>query len=261
MKKIIAVLFLTAVATVQAQEVKKPVQLGEAQKVETSQTAASWSQVGRVVHFGVNRAKISPKDLSVSIQASQAPATIEVTYLNNGQNVYANFVSAIPIPGATVAFRATLPNGDIVNLDSYKVQSEAIDYTIGAELWNGPFPGVWPSGWTLFEAIAIIPGKGVTYVSSYVAVRACCASTGPIQRVDLSQDGNTIGISGGFIKGQTVAKLDWDAVDLKFSSSSLVTADVSKQFEGEHRLTVCSVGSCSTRLIYVSRPPTPPSVQ
>jgi hypothetical protein len=196
-----------------------------------------------------------PAGHKASISVEQALATIEVT--TAGENTLAVFQMLQPVPeGSFIAYRMTLPNGTIVPLSGYMVPGGQW----ASYLWNGSFSGVWPSGWTLFEVIILNSKDGnVSYVSAYVPVFSCCVVPGPLQRVDVSQDGNTVEFTGP-LGSDTIATLNGMQlmVSLGYSvTTGLGTGRISTgNFgDGQMHLTVCSGGTCSTREIYVTRTP------
>lgn len=226
-----------------------------AQKLDESQISSLWSQVGNSHKVGVFSASTRMATPSAGPMIQQGEATIEVT--SSGNSVSSVYRSITPIlPGTIMAFRMTMPSGAVMNLDGYTAPLGE-SYRVYAELWNGPFPSMWPSGWTLFEAISMAPNGNISYVSSFVAVRACCLLTGPVQRVDVSQDGSYIDITGNFL-GMTTVTLDGGSVPVAYkagpngySGGRIITQDFS---QSEHLLTVCSGGNCSTRLVYITKP-------
>jgi hypothetical protein len=219
-----------------------------AKKLSDTQVASTWSRMPTTMHR------------TASVNLVQAQATIEVS--TSGQSVTATFNSLVPLPDSTIAFRMTLPSGLVVPMEGYEVSWDG--GTVSATLWNGEFPGVWPSGQTLLEAIIISRGSA-SYVSAYVSVKSCCALMGPLERADISADGNTIDVTGSFQEG-TIATINGQQVPVSIVFSPTTglpqgKIDVSNVYEGQKTLTFCSGGQCSSRVIYITRQttPTPPS--
>jgi hypothetical protein len=246
MTKITAVLvglFLMVVSTAFGQVLSDKT----AQRLNVGRVADAWSQVQVVRH----ELATAPR---ISVNIIQAQATIEVT--TSGQGVLAVFSSLVPLPNGFVSFRMTLPGGTVVPMEGYQISSEG--GLVGATLWNGSFPGPWVSGPTLLEAFVESSTTGPSYTSAYVSVNSCCSLTGPLERADVSADGNTITINGLYLRSDTLATVNGQQLPVEMSFSPTTGAyqgkiDVRDIYEGQKTLTVCSGGNCSSRVLYIPR--------
>jgi len=234
-----------------------------ATKLDEIQVANMWARVGQAHQpiLATVGTRIAPiRANNASLQVEQAQAVIDVTV--SGENITATFQSLVSLPaGSAVAFRATLPNGSVLNMDGFSIGVDQ-NWAPSAEMWNGPFPAIWPSGWTLFEAVIISGNGGVSYTSAYAPVRACCAMYGPLTRADVGADGMTINIAGQF-QGMTVATLNGNPVPISFTAGQPSTGSTAMTYtagtisatslwEGQFTLTVCSNGLCSSRVVYIT---------
>ncbi len=228
--------------------------LGEhvGKRVPQTQVAADWLQIDQM-----RIAKLA--NSQVTVQVMQAAATIEVT--GNDENTRVVFQSIGRVTnGAIISFRAILPDGSIVPMDSWQVFCEGDGCAPNMELWNGKFPDAWQSGQTTFDALIVDSGK-LLYVSAAVDVRSCCAISGPIDRADVDANGTVINLTGQFTD-KTYATIYGNPVDVDFSGAQKVnghytSAKISLRNFGSGKLplTVSSDGVSATRIVYpLSRP-------
>jgi hypothetical protein len=203
---------------------------------------------------GLASGRLQPR---ATVQLAQAPGVLEVT--DSASSVFVVFRSVSPLPGSTLNFRATLPNGSVVNFDGYTVPQDWKGFNVYGEIWNGAFPGVWPSGWTLFEVLVSTPGKGVSYVSAEVPVRACCRNVGPIE--EFTFRGQVLSVIGDFQSQETLqeapATVNGILVGVHFVTKGYITSigNIVNLNVGQNLFTLCVKGSCATRIFYTSRPP------
>lgn len=182
-------------------------------------------------------------------QVFQAPGVVEVT--NSGQTFNVTFQSVKSlVPGMIVSTQIIMPGGLVIPLNTYQITTPRL---FGVSMWNGPFPEAWPAGWTTFRVVISQAGSITELVAASVPVRACCRPTGPVDRVDLSADGETLVVIGMFPPGDVRATLNGINVDLFFQVFGRGTIPT-KGFEGQSVLTVCAGGYCSSRVVYISRP-------
>lgn len=199
------------------------------------------------------------------VSLPQAPGVIEVIPTGQwGQSFSVHFRSIGSVPtGTNFSFRIITSNGDTINLRGFTKTSND-DGGIYWEMWNGPFPNVWP-GWSTFETFVTTPGDGISYTSALVPVQCMNCTTGLLERADVSPDGASIKL-GGYFPGRTYATLNGLRVEflpVPPGADSLFSRIISTENAGSGKmdLTVCSDGICSTRTVYVTRSvPTLPSV-
>lgn len=198
------------------------------------------------------------KETSTGPAIGQANATVQVTSLPYQTAWLVNFQSTINIEqGSIISFRMVFPNGMLVPLSGFQMTGT---YQVGAYLWNGSFPGVWPSGLTKFEVIIVTPTGNLSYVSGEVAFGLCCQLSGPVTgAMTVSPDGITIQATG-FFSGLTIATINGMEVPIVVSSSPTTgawLATISNPFaflQGQMIVTICSNGECSTRIVYIILP-------
>jgi len=165
-------------------------------------------------------------------------------------------------PNTLLAFQIILPDGTEITLDAFVTSSnpDGSGWKIYAEMWNGQLAAMWPSGVTTFRVVVIPPSGKLQVTSGTVVNRACCYNgfEGPLQRADVSPDGSTVLLEGVF-SGNTYALLNGEPVNISFPSKGnegegrqgkILTGEVN----GQVTLTICSSGSCSSRVIYITRP-------
>lgn len=198
------------------------------------------------------------------LQAEQAPAVIEVQGTANGPYTVTYKSVESHKANTLLAFQIILPDGNEITLDAFVTSSnpDGSGWKIYAEMWNGQLAAMWPSGVTTFRVIVIPPSGKLQMTSGTVVNRACCYNNGfegPLQRADVSPDGSAVLLEGVF-SGNTYALLNGQPIDVAFPSKGnageiykqgkIPTGDVS----GQIPLTICSNGSCSSRVIYITRP-------
>lgn len=224
-----------------------------AQVLTASESAQVWDRIGSHINHEPVMSRGKRAAYSVFPGFTQANATIEVT--TSGQNVRASFTTLTSVPeNSFILFRMTLANGTMVQLEGFSVFSEG---TWGSELWNGPFPNIWPAGPTRFEVIIISSNSGeLTYVSALALVHTCCLLTGPLTSADVSADGTAVNIAG-FFQGFITATINGRPVPMSSMGFSPTTGealnriDISQAGIVQGTLAVCSGGECSSREIYV----------
>jgi len=197
------------------------------------------------------------------------PAVIEIVPGDQyGRSYNVVFRSNTVVPrGTTISFRIALSNGSTMDLSGFLKDFDD-NSTMYFEMWNGPFPGIWPGGFTLFEVALAIPGQSTAYILSPVGVWCRgCLFQGFLDRADVSQDGTVITLQGS-LSGQLVATLDGVAVDVVtlpaqppspflpsvgMPERKVIYTD--KVGNGQVNLTLCSDGFCFSRFVYL--PPRP----
>lgn len=195
---------------------------------------------------------------SASISASQADGVVEVVTSNDF--VRASFVTTRPlVSGTTIAFQMRTPLGDIVSLSAWRVETfgQNTEYSIYQNIWAGSFPDIYPSGDTVFEVLLVSPVGRVTAASGTASIRSCCSPT-LLDRADVTADGTAVNITGQF-SGLVVAMVSGVPVDVVFPATpspkptQIATVSLLKfGGYGQHTLTICSEGNCTSRVIYIS---------
>lgn len=256
-------LFL-AVALCQAQSTQN--QSG-VEKLSPEESASAWSLIATQapVHSASKTMAKTANGNSVIVSLEQALVVVAVNVTTTGSSLPHVVVSVQSIKeleqDTLVLLQMTTENGQIP-MQSYKMgrSFDGRGTNIFIELWNGQFSTGWQSGVTKFGAFIIAPGGKITYSSGSVPVNFCCFTDGPIGRADLSADGKSVILQGSF-SGATYASINGTPVDIDFGpqpvgalfpAQAIGKISLSKFAYGSVSLSVCSQGSCSTRILYVN---------
>jgi len=231
-------------------------------------TQTNWALESLVVE-GVLARVGSPREMMMSMaiardrksQATltlpQAPAVIETTSV--GSVISATFMTTRPLDeGTFVIFRMTLPNGLVIPLQGFSVQTGG--YNWYSEFWNGAYPNLFPSGLVMFETIFFNPSNGeMSYVSAQIPVRMSGPGTitGPVDKMSVSNDGMFVDIEGSF-EGVSYASMDGQFLPVATMGFSPTTGrSIGKIYlpndwqVGQKLLTFTSVGVSISRWIYI----------
>ena len=261
MTKFFAVLVLAVLVLAVAQGQTSPTvtkterrNLSEAQRLSPEETQSLWS---RVPVTNTGGGGMSAK---ATIFLEQADAVIEVSGTQDRPLV--EFRTLIPVPGTTVSFRMLIPgNVASTSLGSFRIPLGLGlgwgDYSVVFKFWDGA-TGNWPPGYVLFEAVLQDISGRVSYVSVHVPFGGCCGVAGPLRNISVSPDGNTINFVA-VLQGTTIATLNGSTFSYGYGTyadgHSEGSINVSEWSNGSYLLTMCNSGECSTRVVYITRPP------
>lgn len=213
------------------------------------QTTEAWSRVGvpRLIP-GTN--KIAA-DYAPMLGAPQG--IIESVATWNNTTVTFRSLSVLQT-GSFLVFRMILPNGMIIPMRGFAISGEGY---WSAQIWDGRFPGVWPSGWTMFEALIISPSGEVSSSVAQIPVNIVLRTAGPLEQATPSQDGKTIKLRGSFYEN-TVVTIDGTVFSMKFLGFDYKTGvgmgEISLEgfyLDGQKMLTINCMGMCSTQMVYI----------
>jgi len=187
------------------------------------------------------------------------------------QNREILFTTTQPVlAGSVFIFSVALPNRAETVMQSIEITRDLGDSTMGVQLWDGNFPGIWPSGITSFR-VYYVGGKGMSVLEVGVPVYTNFPYAGPIQLGAAYQDGNYVVLKGNFPEnGPIEIAVSWHRVvdqAIVFRSATEIRIDrtLDKQIlanfsDGLYTTTVKVGSGCdSAPLKYQQYPtPTPP---
>lgn len=204
---------------------------------------------------------INPDDLSLP----QADGVIQViNEPNGGQNRIVRFVATRPLRGKLVG-RIVTSNGSAIQLEGFDLDCCGSPFAPMVELWDGRFPPFWSAGPTRFEIFHSEGGK-VTKVSAFVNTFFQGPIPGPVlgDILPTRVDGRPYLVVPGPFKTKDVrVMVGWVTAKPSFNQLGQMAFLIPTEygfFDGDHTLTVCESGLCTTRVVYINNvfPPPPP---
>ena len=190
----------------------------------------------------------------------QAPGAIAVR--RSDANTNAIFTAASLPSGTCIVGQIIAPDGNgAINTDTFCVAGYTGPFSF--EIWNGPFPLMWPAGPTRLRVLVNSNGN-VTEANAYVPVRSCCINSGPQVSVAMTPDNQGLMVTGNFrnpvfaINGTIVLGVNISPTNLtpfgQTQGSATVPIplwDSTLSNEGNGILTVCEGGWCSQTFFHV----------